>query len=79
MVLTISEISSDPPCKDDNARFTTIPLNLYLINNVEDIVVFLGIKVYNSDHFYQNCFFSKNCSSQFCTKTTIENSWFSKL
>ena len=25
------------------------PWNLYLISNVEDIVVFLGVKVYNSD------------------------------
>ena len=23
---TVSEISSDPPCKDGNARFTKIPL-----------------------------------------------------
>ena len=22
----VSVISSDPPCKDDNARFTTVPL-----------------------------------------------------
>ena len=25
---------------------------VYLINNVEDIVVFLGVKVFNSDNFY---------------------------
>ena len=23
---TVSVTSSDPPCKDDNARFTTVPL-----------------------------------------------------
>ena len=23
---TVSVISSDPPCKDDNARFSTVPL-----------------------------------------------------
>ena len=40
----VSVISNDPPCKGDNARITTIPLiwNLYLINNIEDTVVFLG-------------------------------------
>ena len=42
-------ISSDPSCKDGNAEFTTVPLNLYLINNVEDIVVF---KVLNFDNFH---------------------------
>ena len=26
------------------------PWNLYLINNVEDIVDFLGLKLYNFDH-----------------------------
>ena len=40
---TESVISSDPPCKDmvmhDLQRYT-------LINNVEDIVVFLGLKVF---------------------------------
>ena len=33
---------SNSPCKDDNARFTTVPLNLYMINSVEDIVGFQG-------------------------------------
>ena len=28
---TASIISSDPPCKDDNARFRTLPLKLCLI------------------------------------------------
>ena len=28
------------------------PRNLYLINNGEDIVVFLGFKVFNSDNSY---------------------------
>ena len=37
---TVSEISSGSLCKDNNARFKT---NLYLINNKEDIVVFLGL------------------------------------
>ena len=29
------------------------PRNLYLINNGEDIVVFLGFKVFNSDNSYR--------------------------
>ena len=33
--------------------FTLVPLKFFhLINNVEDIVVFLGLKVFNSNHFY---------------------------
>ncbi len=42
---TVRVISSDPSCKDSKARFITIPLNL--INNVEDIGFFLGLKVSN--------------------------------
>ena len=40
----VSVISNDPPCKGGNARITTIPLiwNLYLINDIEDTVVFLA-------------------------------------
>ena len=45
-------ISSDPVWKNANARFTSVFLNLYLINNVEDIVVYLGLKVLNSYNFY---------------------------
>ena len=37
---TVSVNSSDPPCKDGKTGFTTVPLNLYLNNNVEDIVFF---------------------------------------
>ena len=28
------------------------PTNLYLINNLEDIDIFLGLKMFNSDNFY---------------------------
>ena len=46
----VSVISKDPPCKGGNARITTIPLiwnlylisNKYLINDIEDTVVFLA-------------------------------------
>ena len=43
---TVRVILSDPPCKDGNPRFTTVPWNLNLIKNVEDIVVFLTLKVF---------------------------------
>ena len=36
----VSEILSDPPCNDENVRFTTVPLKpFYLISNVEEITV----------------------------------------
>ena len=37
-------ISSDPPCKDDNARFKIVPENLNIIKRFEDIVVFRTAK-----------------------------------
>ena len=42
---TVCVILSNPPCKDGNDRF---PLNLYRINNGEDIDVFLALKLCNS-------------------------------
>ena len=44
LIYLLRVISSDPPCKDDNARLTTAPAileTLYLINNVEDSVILL--------------------------------------
>ena len=40
---TVSVVSREPPCKYDNG-------NYYLIHNVDDIVVFLGKTVFNSDN-----------------------------
>ena len=37
---TVSVISSEPPCKDDNAWFITVPLNLLLIKYELDINVY---------------------------------------
>ena len=37
-------ISRIPLFKESHARFTTVLLKLYLINKVEDIVVFLTLK-----------------------------------
>ena len=42
------------------------PWNLYLISNVEDIVVFLGLKVFISDNFYMPLLWG----------TTVENRQF---
>ena len=35
----VSVISRDPPCKDGDGGFTTLPLNPCPIKNVEDIVI----------------------------------------
>ena len=44
-------LTIDPPCKYGSARFKTVnPWNLYLINIVENIVVFLSLKVFNSEN-----------------------------
>ena len=50
---TVNVISSDPLCQDGNTRFTTVPM--------EDIVVFLGLKVLISDSF---CKFSCSGNTQ---------------
>ena len=50
---TVSVISSEPPCKDGNARFTMVPLTrVYLISNVEEMVGFLCLKLLNSNNSY---------------------------
>ena len=46
VIVSISSV--DPPCKNGNVRITKIPL----INNVEDVVVFLSLKDYNSNNYY---------------------------
>ena len=46
MIVRVSSV--DPPCKNGNVRITKIPL----INNVEDDVVFLSLKDYNSNNYY---------------------------
>ena len=49
---TVSVILSDLPCKNGNARFTTVPLKPNLIKNVEDIIVFLTRYVYFCDFLH---------------------------
>ena len=46
---TVYVIFSNPLYKDGKAQFTTVPI-FYLINNVEDIVGFLGLNVFNSEN-----------------------------
>jgi len=41
-------MSSDPSCKDGNARFTTVPLNWSKMLKI----VFLGLEVFVSDNSY---------------------------
>ena len=38
---------SDPPCKDFDDKFTTVPLSSLSVKYVEVIVVFLDIWVFN--------------------------------
>ena len=58
--------------KDDNAQLLTVSLNLYLINNVEDNLVFLVSQVFNSDNFY--LFFSgKNAKPTFVENQQLKN------
>ena len=68
--MLLSVILSDPSCKDGNARFTTVSLKLYLINVVEDIVVFFNQCTvdYCSTHLVRIVF-----------KTTIVNRALSSL
>ena len=49
---TIRVIWSDPCAKKNNARFTTVPLKPWSDHNLEDIFVFLSLKVFYSDNPY---------------------------
>ena len=58
----------------DSQRY---PWNRYLINNAEDIVVFLGLKMFHSKNFSMfSC--SKKAPSHFCREITAENNQFTK-
>ena len=68
---TVSVILSDPPCTDGIARLTMVPMKLFRIDYVKDIVVFLGLKVFHSNN--SNMFScSRNAQVPFCRETTIE-------
>ena len=53
------------------------PLNLYLINNGEDIVVFLGLKVFHSEIFFPAVEFRH--AGPFCRKPTIYHNQVLKM
>jgi len=56
----------DPPLKEDNARFTSEPFEIFIyINYAENIVVY-----FSQLFFY--CFRRKIFASHFYTKTAIE-------
>ena len=59
----------------DSQRY---PWNLYLIKHVEDIVIFLGLQMFNSDYF---CMFScsRNAQVNFKEKPHLKNDQFLKL
>ena len=44
----IKVMLSDPPCKDDKFRFKTVR---FMINNVGDIIGFLGLTVFYTNNF----------------------------
>ena len=48
------------------------PWNPNLINKAKDIVVFLSLKVFNSDNL-KMFYYSRNAEVTFVEKTTIEN------
>ena len=51
--MAVCVILSDPSCIDGSDRFTAVSLkSLYLINNLEEMIVFLGLKVFNSDNSF---------------------------
>ena len=75
-------MSRDPPCKDSNDRFTTVPFKLFLSKNVEDCIKFLPItclltglknmifiKVQRTRMQYQ---FQMNNKTSVCTYVSLE-------
>ena len=47
---TVTLIASNPPCKNDNGGITSVSIKPLSNQKVEDIVVFLGLKVFYSDN-----------------------------
>ena len=65
-------ISTEIPFKEAHDRFNRYPENLYLINNMEDIVVFLALPVLNSDNFLNILFLKKKWAIQFIKKSQLK-------
>ena len=57
----VSVILSDPPCKDCNVRFTTVPLKPLFDQNVEDTADFQTRKLFTSVSFFiaHSCHFRR--------------------
>ena len=72
---TVSVTSNDLSYKNGNVRFTLVPLNFLLIKNVEDTVVFLCFKMFNSDNFYLFCC-SKNTQVGYVENSDLKTSSF---
>ena len=66
-------INRDPKYKDGHPDLQQYLCNLYLIHNVEAIVVFLSLK----KCFDSNIFLLCKCGSHFCKETTDKNYQFS--
>ena len=74
---SVNVVLCDLACKDENARLRLVPLNPYfLINNVEDIIAFLGLIVFNSDKPFM---FPAVEMRKSLLEPTIENIQFCKL
>ena len=69
---TVSVILCNPPCKDVNSRFTTVPLKPYSDKNVEDTIVFLTRKVFISVSF-SIAFCMQEMRNHLRRETTNEN------
>ena len=67
-----SVISCDPPCKNGNSRFTTVPLKPKPSKTLEEIVVFSDSK---SAHFceFLHCFLQAKCASDPFRENANEN------
>ena len=70
---TVRVISSNPPMKMTMPDSQRYPWNLYLINYLEVIFVFQGLKVFNS------CMLSCSRNARVCWELTVANNQFWRL
>jgi len=49
-----------------------------MINNKEDMVFFLGLKVFNFNTYYMYCCM-RNAQVNFCRESTVEKNLFSEI
>ena len=72
---TVSVVSSDPPCKDGNARFTTVPLTPKSDLNVVFLIRKVCISVFSSLQLLRK---KRKCISQFAEKSQMKTNNFKK-